>query len=70
MEGRDILLNLDIPKYFWKTLTEFVHVRAIMDIWGNGVELHSFLTLVLRGALCNVTQHIFILIVLNDGTRW
>jgi hypothetical protein len=51
-------------------MIEFVHVRAIMGIWGNGVELNSFLTLVLRGALCNVTQHINIHIVLNVGTRW
>jgi len=58
----------DNPKYLGKTLTEFVHVRAIMDIWGNGEELHPFLTLVLRGALCNVPQHINILIVLNVGT--
>lgn len=51
-------------------MIEFVHVRAIMEMWGNGVELHSFSTLVLRGALCNVTQHINIPIVLNVGMRW
>jgi hypothetical protein len=51
-------------------MTELVNVRGIMDIWSNGVELNSFLSLVLRGALCNVTQHINILIVLNVGTRW
>ena len=51
-------------------MIEFVHVRAIMDIRGNGVEIRSFLTLVLRGALCNVTQHINTPIVLNVGTRW
>ena len=62
MEGRDILLNFRHPKMSLENY-EFVHVRAIMDIWGNGVELHSILTLVLRGALCNVTQHINIPLV-------
>jgi len=49
---KDVIFCLisDIPKYLWKTLTEFVYVRAIMDIRGNGVQLHSFLALVLRGA--------------------
>jgi hypothetical protein len=38
-------------------MSKFVHVRAIMDVWGNGVELHSFLTLVRGGTLRNVTTH-------------
>jgi hypothetical protein len=63
-------LILDIPTFFWKRMSKVVPVRAITQYGEVEVQLHSFLTLVLAGTLCNVTQHINICIILKFGTRW